>query len=136
MRWLGLWALPGSAGAQETLPYTARKLSFSGLSTSVQGDIRTVGMGGATVGLADTFLAAMDNPAGLAMTVGTGDIHFASNVIHDAHIQAFDTTSNPDSIGLALGLYPWALSVGYLSHYDESGDYGMRSLLTKPSSCA
>jgi hypothetical protein len=129
---LALLALPGVAGAQPTLPYTARRLSFSGLTTTVQGDIRTVGMGGATVGLADTFIAALDNPAGLAMTVGVGDIHYATNDIHDQHVQSFDTASSPDSVGLALGLYPWAVSLGYLSHYDEESTYRLQSLLGNP----
>ena len=75
------------AAAQSTLPYSTRTLSFSGLGTTVHGDLRTVGMGGASAGLADTFAAALDNPAGLAMTVGIGDIHFATDSIADGNIQ-------------------------------------------------
>ncbi len=124
--------MTGLTSAQQTLPYTARKLSFSGLSTSVQGDLRTVGMGGATVGLADTFIAAIDNPAGLAMTVGVGDIHYATTSIHDGHVQRFDTAPDTNSVGLALGLYPWAVSFGYLSRYREDATYSLPSLAIKP----
>ncbi len=114
------------------LPYSTRHLSFSGVGTTVQGDIRTVGMGGATVGLADTFIAAIDNPAGLAMTVGVGDVHYATNTIHDENIQRFDNAPETQSIGLALGIYPWALSVGYLSRYREDSTYQLPYLVPKP----
>jgi hypothetical protein len=127
---LGLLLLPQSAAAQATLPYATRSLSFSGLSTTVRGDIRTVGMGGASDGLADTFIASLDNPAGLAMTVGIGDIHFASTTSQDGHVQSFDKELRTQSYGLALGIYPWALSVGYLSPYGEGASYGLISALT------
>ena len=117
-----------NASAQSTLPYAARTLSFNGLSTSVHGDIRTVGMGGASTGLADTFIAALDNPAGLAMTVGIGDIHFATDSIQDGNVQHFGSTVTTDSVGLALSLYPWAVSVGYLSPYREEERYALEPL--------
>ena len=117
-----------NASAQSTLPYAARTLSFNGLSTSVHGDIRTVGMGGASTGLADTFIAALDNPAGLAMTVGIGDIHFATDSIQDGNVQHFGSTVTTDSFGLALSLYPWAVSVGYLSPYREEERYALEPL--------
>jgi hypothetical protein len=116
------------AAAQSTLPYSTRTLSFSGLGTSVHGDLRTVGMGGASTGLADTFAAALDNPAGLAMTVGIGDIHFASDSIQDGHVQHFDTPITTNSFGLALSLFPWAVGVGYLSPYGEEASYRLEPL--------
>lgn len=122
-------ALARGAGAQALLPYTTRTLSFSGWSTSVHGDIRTVGMGGASTGLADTFIAAVDSPAGLAMSVGIGDIHYASDDISDGHIQSMGAILHTDSVGLALNLYPWAISAGYLSPYREEDSYALHSLL-------
>ncbi|MCU1281363.1 MAG: hypothetical protein JWM53_4909 [bacterium] len=116
------------AAAQSTLPYATRTLSFNGFGTSVHGDIRTVGMGGASAGLADTFIAALDNPAGLAMTVGIGDIHFASDSIQDGHVQHFDTPVTTNSFGLALNLHPWAVGVGYLSPYREEESYRLEPL--------
>ncbi len=98
----------------------------------MHGDLRTVGMGGATVGLADTFIAAVDNPAGLAMTVGVGDIHYATTTIHDANIQRFSAAPGTDSVGLALGIYPWAVSAGYLSRYIEDASYNLPYLSPKP----
>ncbi|MDB4969045.1 MAG: hypothetical protein JWN44_4734 [Myxococcales bacterium] len=125
---VALVTMSPDAAAQATLPYAKRTLSFNGLSTSVHGDIRTVGMGGASAGLADTFIAAMDNPAGLAMTVGIGDIHFASDSVQDANVQHFDSAITTNSFGLALGLYPWAVSVGYLSPYREEESYRLEPL--------
>ena len=90
-------------------------------------------MGGASAGLADTFIAAIDSPAGLAMTVGVGDIHYATDNIQDAHLQSFDAVLHTTSVGLALGLYPWAVSVGYLSPYREEATYALPSLLPNPA---
>ena len=120
------------AAAQPALPYTVRTLSFNGLGTSVHGDIRSVGMGGASAGLSDTSLAAIDSPAGLAMTVGASDVHFVSDSIRDGNVQSFGTNIDTNSVGVALGLYPWALSVGYLSPYREEADYTLRPLLDPP----
>ncbi len=114
---------PHEARCASPLPYPARTTPYSGYGTTVRGDIRTVGMAGATTGLADTFLAAADNPAGLAMTMNQGDINFASNQVFDAAIQDFDSPIVSNSIGAALVIYPWALSLGYLSSYREDDTY-------------
>ena len=126
---LGALARPSVAAAQVILPYPKRTLALSGLGTNVRGDIRTVGMGGATVGLADTFIASLDNPAGLGMTVGIGDIHFATTTFQDSHVQSFNEALTTQSYGLAFGFYPWAVSVGYVSPYREQATYALSSTL-------
>ena len=45
-------------------------------------------MGGATFGLADTFITAFDNPSGLAMTVPSSGIQATGNTIFDGNIQS------------------------------------------------
>jgi hypothetical protein len=119
----------GSAWAQQiaTLPYAARTLPYSGYNTSVRGDIRTVGMAGATVGLGDTFIAASDNPAGLAMTLNGGDFNYTTNRIHDDYIQNFDSTMFTSSLGVAFAPYPWGFSLGYAQPYLEGQSYRLQS---------
>src|SRR5690242_18290289 len=70
---LALMALTSPARGADPLRYDQRQHRYNGLSATVTGDIRTVGMAGATVGLADTFLTASNNPAGCSMTLGLLD---------------------------------------------------------------
>ncbi|HUP57953.1 MAG TPA: hypothetical protein VM598_10910, partial [Bdellovibrionota bacterium] len=118
---LALLAMP--VASAEELPYSTRSRPFTGWSSTARGDIRTVGMAGATVGLADTFLATGSNPAGLAMTLGGADLTFASNTVHDSHIQSFEETIASNSYGTALSGYPWGIGFGYRSPYGEGAPY-------------
>ncbi len=103
--------------------YKHRTHSYNAYSTAVRGDVRTVGMAGATIGLADTFIAALDNPAGLAMTLNNGDDHYTINKIHDDYIQNFDSIMESKSLGVSLSSYPWGFSLGYASPYHEGQKY-------------
>jgi len=109
--------------ASSVLPYSTRLHDYNGLSSFALGDIRTVGMAGATIGLGDTFLAASDNPAGLAMTLKIGDSNFANNTIHDGHTQNFEDPIPTNSIGAAVGIYPWGFSLGYVTSSREDAPY-------------
>ena len=131
--WLGTLFGARPTSAQTGLPYATRTLSFSGISTSVEGDIRTVGMAGAAAGLADTFIAAIDSPAGLAMTVRQGDIHFSGDSVTDGHVQDPSQEIHTSSFGLALSLYPWAVSAGYRSPYREEALYRLQSTPQDPA---
>lgn len=103
------------------LPYHDRTRPYSGWSTTVRGDIRTVGMAGATTGLGDTFMAASDNPAGLAMTMKNGDTNFTSNSVRDENIQKHRIEAS--SLGLALNSYPWGFSIGKATPWSEGQVY-------------
>jgi hypothetical protein len=111
------------AFSADLLPYTQRTHPYSGWSTPAQGDIRTVGMSGATLGLADTFIAALDNPAGLAMTLSGADSNFASTTIHDGNVQNFQSTMTGSNFGVALNTYPWGFSLGYNARTHEGQEY-------------
>ena len=63
----------------DPLPYTVRTQPYNAWPTTVRGDIRTVGMAGASVGLGDTFIASTANPAGPAMTLQGADLSYTSN---------------------------------------------------------
>lgn len=113
--------------------YTTRTRSFSGFGTSVRGDIRTVGMSGATVGLGDTFIAAGNNPAGLAMTMPVGDLNFTSNNVHDSRIQDYSQSMSTTNFGTALNAYPWGFSLGYVAPYREGQNYILPSFPNNPT---
>jgi hypothetical protein len=115
-----LLAAPSALAAP--LPYATRTHGYAGWSTSARGDIRTVGMGGGAVGLADTFLAAVDNPAGLAMTLNTGDLNYSGNQIRDGYIQDPGSPLALGNFGVALAPYPWGFSAGYGTTYREGLD--------------
>ena len=102
-----------SAHADSALPYTTRSKSFSAYNSSVRGDIRTVGMSGATMGLADTFIAGTYNPAGLAMALDNADANFASQTVHDGAVQSYASTLSMNNVGACLNQYPWGFSLGY-----------------------
>lgn len=81
----------------------------------MRGDTRTVGMAGATTGLADTFIASVDNPSGLAMTDDVGDDTFTSNNVNDGEVQNFQNAMTSNFVGFAVAPYPWGLGFGVIS---------------------
>lgn len=105
------------------LPYTVRSNPYSGFATTVHGDIRTVGMAGATMGLSDSFIASADNPAGLAMSLGSAEVVFNSNWYKDNRIQDYDTAINTLHFGAAASPYPFGFSLGFFTPYRESQEY-------------
>ena len=117
----------GMARADSALPYLSRTKSFSGYNSSVRGDIRTIGMAGATVGLADTFIAATYNPAGLAMALDNADANFANMRVHDNAVQNYASTLYTDNFGACMADYPWGLSLGYVTPYTEGAIYSPAS---------
>jgi hypothetical protein len=112
-----------AASATTNLPYVVRTQPYSGYFSTVHGDTRTVGMAGATVGLADTFIASLDNPSGLAMTLGVGDDTFSSDKEYDSHVQSSEDSMSLNDFGVAFGAYPWGFSLGYVSPYREDASY-------------
>lgn len=80
-------------------------------------------MSGATTGLADTFIASLDNPAGPAMTVNGGDINFTGNNVHDSYVQNYESAIKTWSGGALLTPYPWGFGFGYASLSAEGQEY-------------
>src|SRR3712207_1459257 len=80
--------------AETTLPYRNRIHGYSGWSTTIRGDIRTIGMSGAVTGLADSFIASGENPAGLAMTLDKVAAQITGNRIYDSDIQDYTKPIN------------------------------------------
>lgn len=111
------------AFAASPLPYSTRTRGYSGWSSAVRGDIRTLGIAGATVGLADTFIASGDNPAGLAMTLENTGTQISANRVHDGDIQSYDEPLLTSNFGAAASIYPWGISAGYWSPQFEGQRY-------------
>jgi hypothetical protein len=120
---IALALLAASSAFADELPYTLRTHDFNGWSPTARGDIRTVGMAGATVGLGDTFIAATDNPAGLAMTLDNADTNFTYNAIHDSRVQDFAIPVSLTSFGAAMTIYPWGFAFGYVTPSREGQEY-------------
>lgn len=110
-----LLVIAARAEAQDSLPYSVRTQPYNAFNTFAGGDTRTVGMAGATVGLADTFLAATNNPAGLGLTLNALDTNLTNNDIHDAHVQNYsEPIGTPTALGIAFNHYPWGVSLGMI----------------------
>lgn len=117
----------------DTLPYSTRTNGYSGWNTTVSGDVRTVGMAGATVGLPDTFLSATDNPAGLAMLLQDADDNFVHNTISDSHVQNSAYPITTGSLGVAVNAYPWGFSAGYVTTSSEGQPYSLPGVPGEPN---
>jgi hypothetical protein len=124
------FAALGTREASAQLPPSRAHAYGGGLATP-RGDIRTVGMAGATVGLADTFISSNDNPAGLSMSLGGIDTHVSGNSIRDDRVNGEPSTTDPDatatragSLGAAANLWPWGFGVGYLWQDTETSPDG------------
>jgi hypothetical protein len=118
-----VWAFAADPSTALPLPYSTRTLPYSAYSGTTRGDIRTVGMAGATLGLADTFAAAGDNPAGLAMTIHVGDTHASANQIQDGRLQSMDAPIHATSAGAALSLSNFGISLGAINTWGEGQFY-------------
>jgi hypothetical protein len=116
-------AAPAAWSAPPTLPYSSRTRPYNAANTTVHGDLRTIGLAGATVGLADSFIASYDNPAGLAMTLSGGGLLFSGNTFTDGHIQ--DPTQNLTTydLGAYSSEYPWGWGLGFSNQYTEGAKY-------------
>ncbi len=98
---------------------TPRQRPYNGYGTTLRGDIRTLGMAGASVGLADNFASSADNPAGTALTLDGGGIQVNRNDIRDGQIQNESDLLLARSYGVVFNEYPWGFSVGEWKVYSE-----------------
>ncbi len=109
--------------AQDTLPYTQRTKAYPGWTSTVKGDRRMVGMGGALVGLGDTKLSAIDNPAGLAMAMDDDGIEFSRNLVRDRALQPSRSSVEFTDFTAALTTYPWGFGYASWTPLIESQTY-------------
>ncbi len=123
----------GLVYSEDSIPYSTRTHGYNVWPSTVRGDIRTVGMAGATTGHADTFVASLDNPAGLAMTLLGANSSYVSDFVSDAYVQNASAPLNSYHVGLAWNHHPWGFSVGYSTPYYEGQTYLLPSTPSDPT---
>lgn len=127
--YLGLALLASSSiGHAGVLPYATRTRSYSGATQTVRGDVRAVAMAGATTGIADSALAARDNPSGLAMGFEGVDVSLVTNFVKDGLQGDFGRPTYNNGLGAAFNLYPWGVSFGYFGRVAEDDLFELQSL--------
>lgn len=117
------------ARAESLLPYSVRTRGYSAWDSTVRGDLRTIGMAGAMVGLADSRIGAVDNPAGLGMTIDSTGLQISGSRVRDGYVQAFAEPIETQAVMATWGCYPWGLSFTAWSPQSEGDAYR----LTAPS---
>lgn len=112
-----------SALAADPLPYTTRTLGYTGQSTTIRGDVKTLGLAGTTLGMPDTIQSTIDNPAGFAALGNGVAAELAVNTATDSAIQ----TESLGSVALGAGVnnYPWGFSLTYASPRSEGQTYAV-----------
>lgn len=101
-------------------PYSVRTEPYNGWSSSVRGDINTLGMGGATLALPHSISAAESNPAGFAMGTDAVEAQFNTNSILDRDVQMSDRKLESEQYGLAVSPPPWGFGITYYVPSHES----------------
>jgi len=112
-----------STDSAEVFPYTTRTRSYSGWNSTIQGDVTSLGMGGATVAIPSSISAAQINPAGFAMVTASISAQILSNSIDDQHVQKNANNYNTNQWGLSVNPPPWGFGILYYSPTAESGSY-------------
>lgn len=131
---IGLGTCLASALASAApLPYTTRTRPFGGYTSTVRGDIRTLGMAGATLGLGDSLIASFDNPAGLAISLNGSDVNFTSGWVRDGYVQTYDQLVAFSNYGGAFSLYPWGFGVGVLTASKEEASFDIAGFPGDPA---
>lgn len=105
------------------LPYAKRTQGYAGYSSTVRGEIRSIGMSGATIGLADSVIAAADNPGGFAMAMDSIALQAAGNRIQDAHVQTYNEALTSNSFGVYADSYPWGFGFSIWTPQNEGQTY-------------
>lgn len=120
---LGACFAPLTARADIDLPYTTRTHQYSAWGTTVQGDIETVGMAGAMVGLASSRLGSVDNPAGLPLTLDSTGIQITGNSVQDGYLQSYASPITSSTTVITFCPYPWGASFATFSPQQEGDVY-------------
>jgi hypothetical protein len=117
----GAWAADRSVVSN--LPYATRTRGYSAYSATTRGNLRTVGMAGATLGLGDPFAAAGENPAGLALTMPVGQTYASANQVRDSNLQSTEAAIQAASVGAGLQFREWAFGLSAVNTWGEGQFY-------------
>jgi hypothetical protein len=117
--------------AADSLPYTTRTRGYTGLSTTITGDLRTIGMAGSSTAVTDTVVSAsQENPASLAMSLGGAGIQITSVETSDAQVQS--APASRGSFGLGASLYPWGFAMSQQTQNAEGQPYSVSGQTIDP----
>lgn len=109
--------------AAEPFPYSTRTRNYSGWSSTIQGDVNALGMGGATVAFPSSIAAAQINPAGFAMVTASLSAQIVKNTKEDLHVQKSSNQSSNQQWGLGVNPSPWGFGILYYTPTTENGNY-------------
>jgi hypothetical protein len=116
--------LPTHSLAADQLPYTTRTRGYTGISTTITGDLRTIGMAGAPSAVSDSVTSAsQENPAALSMAMDGAGLQIISVETADAQLQDFDQPVSRGSFGLGASVYPWGFAFSQQTQRAEGQDY-------------
>ncbi|MGE0614570.1 MAG: hypothetical protein AB7P04_02930 [Bacteriovoracia bacterium] len=113
----------GGAHAADPISYATRSHPYSGWGNTIRGDIRSIGMAGATFGLADTFIGSLENPAGLAMTLPNSGLQASGNLLYDGNVQNYDESVSSSILIAGINAYPAGFSFSYWTPNREGQPY-------------
>jgi len=116
-------SIPPARAAGGPFNYSPRIRYYTGGDTAVRGDTNTVGMGGATIAIPMSISAALENPAGFAMTTGSLSAQINKNTIDDNHLQKSQDAYDSNQWGLAVSPQNWGFGILYDSPKTEGGNY-------------
>ncbi len=115
---------PARLQAADTLPYASRTRGYTGLATTVTGDLRTIGMAGSPSAISDSVVSAsQDNPAALSMSLGGAGLQLMSVETADGQVQNMSAPVSRGSFGLGAAVYPWGFSVSQQTQRAEGQPY-------------
>lgn len=117
---LGISVTGLSAWAAPALPYSTRTSGYTAWSPYPLGSLGTLGMAGATVGLAHTPDGTFQNPAGLAMTYGGTDLGVTGYTLNDTRLD--NTSAGASAVVASSQLYPWGFGVSLTPVHMEAVD--------------
>ena len=113
----------GATPAPETFPYSQRVVPYAVRGTTVLGDLSYVGIAGAAVGAPDSMVGALDNPAGLALTLTRPGLLLNSQRYSDDHIQSEAQSLESQNVLMSWSPYPWGFGASIWTPYTEGGRY-------------
>src|SRR5690606_303969 len=93
-------ALASHAHAADALPYSTRTQGYTGFSTTVTGDLRSIGVAGSSAAISDSITSgSQENPAALSMTMDGAGLQIISVETSDGQVQNFRESVSRGSFG-------------------------------------
>ncbi len=102
----------------------AAQAAYSIWSGTVRGNTQNVGMAGALTGLADGYYGSVINPAGTSLTLNHIDLDLTQSIIADGYNMAPGQTFVNKTVGIAIPLNSFGMSLGTSSPFQSTNASG------------